>query len=161
MLGMAGAAEERAKAGPSLDSGGSYGSPLAPDGTARYNDGVRAKVSPAHRIAPVPNDDRREPGDLTYEFAVTYINGSDKVFDVDAYEEVEAGYGMDAVMAEAAIDGKAPRSGEEWFPESLAPGERVTVPLRFNVPAGTKFLTFETSVSEDYRDHAIWKLPLA
>lgn len=49
------------------------------------------------------------------------------MFDVDAYQEVEGGYGMDLVMGEPAIDAKAPRSGEEWFPESLAPGERVTV----------------------------------
>ncbi|MFI1395843.1 hypothetical protein [Streptomyces sp. NPDC020681] len=160
VLAQAGQKEADAKAGIELTTGGSYGSPLAAGQTAKYEDGVSATAGEARRIAPVPNDERLQPGELTYEFAVTYVNGSDKTVEVISFDEVNVGHGGTGAMAVLAVNAKDPRTDDDWFPENLAPGERVTVPLRFNVAAEADVLTFETHVTEEYREHVLWELPL-
>ncbi|MEU0271572.1 hypothetical protein [Streptomyces sp. NPDC006307] len=151
---------EAEKDAASIDlTGEGYG--LEPGWTATYEDGVRATVSEARRIPPVPNDERR-PGQVTFEFSVTYLNDSDKTIEIDAFDEITEEGGTSGYGAELAVNQKAPRSGGDWFPETLAPGERVTVPLQVNVSADADALFFETFVTEGDpgRETAQWKLPL-
>ncbi|MET9804190.1 hypothetical protein [Streptomyces sp. NPDC006368] len=160
LLERAGQREADVKAGIELTSGGGYGAPLAPGQTATYEDGVRATVGEARRIPPVPRDPGRRPGHLTYAFSVTYVNGGDRTVEVSGYDDATAGRGGVGDLAGLAHDPENPRTGDDWFPETLAPGERVTVLLRFNVPANAAALTFDTQVTEEYRELARWELPL-
>ncbi|MFJ8648078.1 hypothetical protein ACIRNI_18425 [Streptomyces sp. NPDC093546] len=151
---------EAEKDAASIDlTGEGYG--LEPGWTATYEDGVRATVSEARRIPPVPNDERRRPGELTYEFSVTYVNGGDGTVEIGDFEEITADKGGTGPMAGLAYDAKNPRKDDDWFPDTLAEGERVTVPVRVNVPADARWLSFETHVTKESREHALWNLPLA
>ncbi|MEU7280616.1 hypothetical protein AB0A69_17785 [Streptomyces sp. NPDC045431] len=153
---------EASKDAASIDLVGDGPYTLVPGYTARYEDNVRATVSAARRIPPVPNDDRR-PGQVTFEFSVTYVNDSDKTLGIDAFDEITEEGGTSGYGAELAVNREAPRSGEDWFPETLAPGERVTVPVQINVSADADAVVFETFVTDGYpgREAARWKLPLS
>ncbi|MFF7725923.1 DUF4190 domain-containing protein [Streptomyces sp. NPDC008001] len=143
-----------------LVSGGDrYETPLGPGGTARYRDGMKVTVGKARRVPNLPGDVALVKGDITYEFAVTYVNDQKKTLPL-ASNGIRS---EEKVLPENRFPA-GPMSPEwdrhhPWFPDELAPHQKVTVMMHINVPPGSTSLDF-TCAPTDYRDEAHWLLPL-
>ncbi|MEU4210395.1 hypothetical protein AB0F13_10445 [Streptomyces sp. NPDC026206] len=142
-----------------VSGGGKYETPLHPDGTARYRDGVKVTVGKAHRVPNLPGDVALAKGELTYEFTVTYVNDQDK-----ALELAWNGIRSEKKILPGGMTPFGPISPTEdrknpWFPDRLAPHQKVKVKMHVNVPPGSTGLDFTASPT-DYRDDAHWLLPL-
>ncbi|MEU1312899.1 DUF4190 domain-containing protein [Streptomyces cinnamoneus] len=143
-----------------VSRGAKYGgTPLAAGQTARYRDGMKVTVGKARRVPNLPGDLVLGKGELTYEFAVTYVNDQKKTVQL-------AGNGID--MEKKVLPGNLTPTGpispeaarkNPWFPEKLAPHQKVTVKMHVNVPPGSTDLDFTCSPT-DYRDDAHWVLSL-
>ncbi|MBF6045177.1 hypothetical protein GO001_08060 [Streptomyces sp. NRRL B-1677] len=142
-----------------VSAGGKYGTPLNPGGTARYRDGVKVTVSKARRVPNLPGDVALTKGDLTYEFTVTYVNDQGKSVDL-AWNGIRT----EEKLKPGGITPTGPMSPEwdrhhPWFPDELAPHQKVTVKMHTNAPPTATTLDF-TCTPTDYRDEAHWLLPL-
>ncbi|MEU7136876.1 hypothetical protein [Streptomyces sp. NPDC046261] len=143
-----------------VSSGAKYGgTPLGPGETARYRDGVKVTVGKARRVPNLPGDVALVKGELTYEYAVTYVNDQKKPLKlawngIDSEKKILPGN----LTPTGPMSPKADRENP-WFPDQLAPHQKVTVKLHVNVPPGSTALDFTASPT-DYRDDAHWVLPL-
>lgn len=143
--------EDRAWERRSLTSAGGM---LQPGATAAWRDGVKVTVGSPRRVPSDPADRWRRPGETAVGIAVTYRNGGKSSFELEAYDDVET-------------DGRTPptpipmsKGSVAAVPETLAPGEKITINLAFHVnPAATR-MEFRTSASVESRSAAVWELPL-
>ncbi|MGK5548185.1 hypothetical protein ACSNOH_26160 [Streptomyces sp. URMC 127] len=142
-----------------VSRGGKYETPLNPGGTARYRDGVRVTVSKARRVPNLPGDVALVKGEMTYEFAVTYVNDQGKPVKL-AWNGIRS----EQKLMPGSLTPTGPMSPKwdsqhPWFPKELAPHEKVTVKMHTNAPPDATTLDF-TCAPTDYRDEAHWLLPL-
>ncbi|MEU5049851.1 DUF4190 domain-containing protein [Streptomyces sp. NPDC021096] len=146
--------------GELVSPGGKYEAPLKPGGTARYRDGMKVTVSKARRVPSLPGDVALRKGELTYEYTVTYVNDQDKALEltwngIRTEKKILPGGMTPFGPMSPTADRKNP-----WFPDRLAPHQKVKVKMHVNVPPGSESLDFTASPT-DYRDDAHWLLPLS
>ncbi|MBB4891705.1 hypothetical protein FHS39_000705 [Streptomyces olivoverticillatus] len=142
-----------------VSKGGAYEAPLSPGETARYRDGVKVTVGTARRIPNLPGDLALVKGEVTYEFTVTYVNDQKK-----SVQLAWNGISSKEKITPGDLTPDGPMSPEwdrhhPWFPDELAPHQKVTVKMHINAPPDSTALDF-TCTPADYRSEAHWLLPL-
>ncbi|NSC23534.1 hypothetical protein FM076_21215 [Streptomyces albus subsp. chlorinus] len=146
--------------------------PLAPGGTATYEDGLAVTVGGVRRVPGTA------PG--TYRFAVTYENHSDGTLrigepdaeaNVSEYDDAPLVVRAGAALDDGAEDGSTSvwhtsRAAGRRLTAPLGEGERRTVPVRVTVRPGSGHETTLTVVvlpqggSATGRDAAHWEMTL-